>query len=75
VHGVPSLVPENWELVRRDLQGVERVLATNVASYDVAASGAIVFTNGRGVFALEPDGSSGVALSGEFVGELAAATG
>jgi len=72
VHGVPSLVPESWELVSRDQQGVERVLATNVASYDIGADGTIVYSNGRGVFVLEQDGSSRLALSDQLVAEVVA---
>jgi len=72
VHGVPSLVPETWQLVSRNQQGVERVLATNVASYDVGADGTIVYSNGRGVFVLEQDGSSRLALSDQLVAEVVA---
>ena len=54
VHGVPSLVPADWQLVRRSPNGAEQVLATSVASYDIGADGAVVYTNGRGVFAIEP---------------------
>lgn len=72
VHGVPSLVPESWELISRDLNGRERVLATNVASFDVAADGTIVYSNGRGVFVLERDGTSQLAAAGDLVGEVIA---
>lgn len=73
VQGVPSLVPDSWELVRRDRDGNERVLATNVASYDVSADGAIVYTNGQGVFMIEPDGSAALALRDQLVGDVVAA--
>lgn len=73
VNGVPSLVPNNWELVSRNTKGVERVLATNVASYDISPDGTVVYTNGRGVFMLEKDGSSRLALKDALVAEVAAA--
>jgi len=74
VQGVPSLVPDSWELVSRTPNGDEQVLATNVASYDVSPDGSIVYSNGRGIFALEPDGSSGIALRDAMVADVVAAT-
>lgn len=72
VQGVPSLVPDSWELVSRGQDGQERVLATNVASYDLGADGAIVYSNGRGVFVLGADGSAAVALKDQLVAEVIA---
>ena len=60
-------------LVSRTPNGDERVLATNVASYDVSPDGSIVYSNGRGIFALEPDGSSGIALRDAMVADVVAA--
>jgi hypothetical protein len=73
VQGVPSLVPDNWELVRRDTNGNEKVLATNVASYDISPDGTVVYSNGRGVFMLERDGKSKLALTDELVADVVAA--
>ena len=73
VQGVPSLVPESWELVRRGQDGAERVLATNVASYDLGADGTVVYSNGRGVFVLDRDGASRLAGTQDLVGEVVAA--
>lgn len=75
VNGVPSLVPDNWELVSRNTKGAERVLATNVASYDVSPDGTVVYTNGRGVFMLEKDGSSRLALKDALIADVAATAG
>lgn len=49
----PALVPKTWELVRQGMQGIPEVLATSVLSYDLAADGAVVYTNGSGVYQLE----------------------
>lgn len=73
VQGVPSLVPDDWQLVTRTQDGAERVLATNVASYDISPDGTIMYSNGRGVFVIDSDGSSRVALADELVAELVAA--
>ncbi|WP_395689882.1 TolB family protein [Caenimonas koreensis] len=70
VHGVPSLVPADWQLVRRSPQGEERVLATSVASYDIAPDGTVVYTNGRGVFAIEAGGATKHALTAAVVNDV-----
>ena len=75
VQGVPSLVPNSWELVSRDREGMERVLATNVAAYDISAEGTIVYSNGRGVFVLEQEGPPRLAVTGDLVGDVVAAVG
>ncbi len=73
VQGVPSLVPNDWVLVSRSQRGEERILASNVASYDIGADGTIVYSNGRGVFVLEPDGTSRLAQTDELVSDVLAA--
>jgi len=73
VQGVPSLVPNSWELVSRNRDGEERVLATNVASYDVGADGTIIYSNGRGVFMLGQDGAPRLAVTGDLVADVVAA--
>lgn len=72
VQGIPSLVPASWTLVRRSPSGDETVLATNVASYDLSTDGVIVYSNGRGVFVIEPDGQAALAMKGDLVAEVAA---
>jgi len=73
VQGVPSLVPDSWQLVRRSQQGNETVLGTNVASFDVCADGTVVYSNGQGVFFLDSNGSAALATTGELVAEVVAA--
>jgi WD40 repeat protein len=70
VYGVPSLVPSSWVLVRRTQQGDESILATNVASYDLAADGTVVYSNGKGVFAIFPDGRTAIALRDQLIAEV-----
>ena len=74
VHGVPSLVPSSWELVSRDRNGNEHILANNVVSYDISADGSIVYSNGRGIFILEADGKPGLALRDHLVADVFAAS-
>jgi hypothetical protein len=71
-HGVGSLVPASWELVRRDLQGREDVLARHVASFDIAPDGTVMHTNGRGVFVIDPQGGSRLALAQPLVADVVA---
>ncbi|HEY4039129.1 MAG TPA: hypothetical protein VGM15_09940 [Burkholderiaceae bacterium] len=73
VQGVPSLVPNSWQLVRRNPRGDEAVLATNVASFDIGTDGTVVYSNGQGVFFLDQNGSPSLATSGELVAEVVAA--
>jgi hypothetical protein len=70
VHGVPSLVPESWQLVWRSEQGEERVLATHVASFDLTADGGVIYSNGFGVFALHPGGQSSLVLRDKLIAEV-----
>lgn len=72
IHGVPSLVPSSWQLIRRDRNGNERVLATNVVSYDIGADGSVIYSNGRGVFVIDDTGAEGLVLSDQLVGEVIA---
>lgn len=53
-----GLVPEDWELVRRDADGVEAVLARRVLAWDLHPDGDVVHTNGSAVFHLAGDGES-----------------
>ena len=68
--GVPSLVPASWQLVCRNQQGVEKVLASHVASFDIAADGTILFTNGYGAFALDGSNPPLVLLQDKLIGDV-----
>jgi hypothetical protein len=72
IQGVPSLVPDSWQLISRNQQGVEHMLASNVASFDISSDGSIVFSNGRGIFMISQDGSSHLAGTNDFIGEVVA---
>lgn len=72
VHGVPSLVPKSWVLVWRSERGEERILAEHVAAFDLAEDGAILYSNGFGVFALDRDGRSSPVFRGRLMAEIAA---
>ena len=75
INGVPSLVPATWELVRRDAQGNETVLATNVASYDLLPDHTIVYSNGRAAFLLRGAGSPSLLLREDLVADVVARAG
>ncbi len=75
INGVASLVPRTWELVSRDRQGAETVLATNVASYDLLADGSIIYSNGRAVFLLGQGGQSTLLFREDLVGDVVGKTG
>ena len=75
INGVASLVPRSWELVSRNRQGQETVLATNVASYDLMADGSIIYSNGRAVFMLGQGGQTTLILKEDLVGDVTGKTG
>jgi hypothetical protein len=70
VQGVPSLVPSSWQLISRDRQGNEQVLATNVLAYDIHSDGSIIYTNGRGVFLLERGRTTRLIMKADLIEEL-----
>lgn len=70
LHGVPSLVPKTWQLIRRDQSGREEILATNVAAYDLTSGGQVLYSNGYGVFALMDDARSAVVLRDTLIAEV-----
>ncbi len=72
INGVASLVPASWQLISRTRQGAEQVLARNVASYDIAADGRILYSNGRAVFALDANNQSQLVLKSDLVSEVMA---
>ena len=54
--GERGLVPKDWELVKRSPNGVETILATGVLTYDISPMGDIVYTDGKRIFVLSPNG-------------------
>lgn len=72
VAGVPSLVPQSWQLVRRERDGAEQVLATNVGSYDLTAEDRIVYSNGRAVFEVQQGAAPRLLLRSDLIGDVVA---
>ncbi|MTW13109.1 hypothetical protein GM658_21100 [Pseudoduganella eburnea] len=70
IGGIPSLVPSSWQLVRRTRNGGESVVASNVSSFDMTPNGTIVYSNGRGMFALDAQGRSSLVTQGDLVGAV-----
>jgi hypothetical protein len=73
LNGVPSLVPATWQLIGRSPQGEEHVLASHVASFDIASDGTILFSNGYGVFALDGANPPQVLLKDKLIADVIAA--
>lgn len=71
--GVPSLVPSSWQLMCRSPDGEEQVLATHVASFDLATDDTVVFSNGYGVFGLDGAGAPRVLLRDKLIAEVTVA--
>lgn len=56
----PALIPKTWELVRRrtDANAKEEIVAKGVLCFDLYADGSALYSNGSGVFRLDPQGST-----------------
>jgi hypothetical protein len=67
-----SLVPSNWELVRRDAAGAETVLANRVAAFDLLGDGRLIFTNGRAIYELSIGGKPVLLAKGLTVDSFSA---
>jgi hypothetical protein len=48
----PALVPSSWQLVRQSADG-KQVLAKGVLSFDLAADGSVLYSNGSAVYRLD----------------------
>lgn len=70
VQGVPSLVPKSWELVCRNQQGEESVVATNVAAFNITSSEQIVYSNGYGVFLIGNNNRNTVIFKDKLIADL-----
>jgi hypothetical protein len=66
-----SLVPSSWQLVRQRGMKTE-TLAKGVSSYDVAADGSIVYTNGGAIYLLAPDGARTKVCDGQYISHVIA---
>jgi len=53
----PALVPKYWELVRRR-DSREDVVAKGVLSFDLYADGSVLYSDGSGIYRLDPQGAS-----------------
>jgi hypothetical protein len=60
----PALVPKSWELVRRTPPngaantGREEVVARGVLCFDLYSDGSVLYSNGSGVYRLDPRGAT-----------------
>jgi hypothetical protein len=51
----PALVPKSWELVRR-CDSHEEVVARGVLSFDLYGDGSVLYSDGSGIYRLDPQG-------------------
>jgi len=53
----PALVPKSWELIRRGSDSKEEVVAKGVLCFDLYADGSVLYSNGTGVYCIDPQGA------------------
>jgi hypothetical protein len=63
----PAVVPKSWELVVRDRQGAEDVIARGVVDFDLTDDGAPIWTNGTAIFQRDPEGRPRVVERGKLI--------
>lgn len=68
----PGLVPSSWELVRREPGGRAETIAKSVLTFDLAADGGVVHSDGTTITLSGPDGSSERLLEGELIEQVLA---
>lgn len=69
--GTPSIVPKNWELMRRSPGGEETVIARGVVSFDLTGND-VLYSNGTAVFAKTPAGEARVVEKGRLIESVVA---
>jgi hypothetical protein len=68
----PGLVPSSWELVRRQPGGRAETIAKSVLTFDLAADGSVVYSDGATITLIGPDGNSECVLEGELIEQVLA---
>jgi hypothetical protein len=67
-----ALVPNSWQLVRRDAAGRETVLARGVVHFDLAPDGAVIWTDGGTVYRQPGDASPEPIARGKLIERVVA---
>ena len=67
----PPLVPRSWQLMRQRPSGELEVVAESVLSYDLGADQTIVYTNGTGIYVLQPGGVPQRIHAGSLIEQVA----
>ncbi len=65
-----GLAPSSWELVRRPPGGKTEAIARNVLTFDIAADGSLVYSDGASIMRIGPDGSLERVLQSEWVDQV-----
>ena len=70
VNGVPSVVPQNWQLIHRTQHGEESIISGHVASFDISHDGKVIFTNGYGAFVINPGSTPSAIFTGKLITDI-----
>lgn len=68
----PNLVPDDWQLIRKEPNGDETTLARAVAAYDLLLGGEFLYTNGSAVFRCTADGAKQVMAREKLIRQVVA---
>jgi hypothetical protein len=70
IMGVPSLVPSSWELIRRNENQREEIVAKHVAAFDISDDGTVIYSNGYGIFELNSQKRQSLLLKDRLIENL-----
>jgi len=65
----PALVPKSWELIRKG-RDTSTVLAKGVLSFDLAADGTVIYTNGSAIYRIGAKGKVDRILKESFIEQV-----
>jgi hypothetical protein len=65
------LVPKEWTLVRSAPDGTETDVAQNVAAFDLAPDGSVVYSTGSSIYHLPPGGTPTLVGQGRLIEQVA----
>ena len=68
----PSLVGNDWKLIKMSPDGRKHVVAENVLSFDLDSDDRIVYTDGSTMYAVDDDGRAKTIGSGRFIEQVIA---
>jgi hypothetical protein len=65
-----GIAPKEWELVRMDADGEQKSIKKGVLGFDINKNNEIVYSNGKYIIKISPDGKEEVVEKVDFVEKI-----